>query len=580
MPMTESTAAGCVIATGLLAEFHGAGILDWADVHVATRLADLGGETSDEVRLAAALAVWAVRSGSVCVDLATVAGTVFDIDESVIDSAQLRWPEPEQWVAVAGASPIVDTGSDPERPLRLDGTRLYLARYWREEELVRTELAERCRRPVPAVDTDLLEELLLELFGSGPRTDRQRAACRTALTSWVSVIAGGPGTGKTTTIARLYAVLHRLGFRRISLAAPTGKASVRMADAVRAELGTGEHAHLAAGVEAATLHRLLGHRPLSRWPDRTPAGPVPADVVIVDEMSMVSLSMMARLVRGTAADTRLVLVGDPGQLASVEAGAVLADLTESASQLLPVVELDSNWRFGSQIDALAAAVRAGDPDAVMAALRAGGEAVRFVETDLTAPPPQLRDRIVTTGAEIHRAALRGDEAAALAALMSHRLLCGHRTGRFGAASWNRQAAAWLAESVPGYGADGDWSVGRPILVNRNTTDLGLFNGDTGVVVASPEGRQVAFGQGRLVSPYWLDDVTTVHAMTVHKSQGSQFAEVSLIVPPPGSPLLVRQLLYTAITRAATGITLYGTEEAIREAVARPALRASGLRSRL
>lgn len=578
--MAEAPGTVSVAATGILRDFQLAGILGWADAHVASRLGQLGGDSQPEVLLATALAVWAVRSGSVCVDLATISEAVFDTGDAADDTAHPKWPEPSAWVDVVAASPLVSTTDATGAPLRLAGTRLYLDRYWREEELIRTELQLRSHHSPSPIDEQRLTALLTELFGNDPRTERQAAACRAALGSQVSVIAGGPGTGKTTTVARLYAVLHELGLRRIALAAPTGKAAVRMADAVRAELGAGPYAHLAADVAASTLHRLLGARPLSRFENRAPAGPVPFDVVIVDEMSMVSLSMMARLLRTTAPTTRLVLVGDPGQLASVEAGAVLADLAESQSRAVPVVELQSNWRFGSEIDALATAVRQGDADAAMAALRAGGDAVTFVDTDLTTSPAGLRDRMIRAGAEMYRAALAGDEAGAVAALAEHRLLCGHRSGPFGAAWWNRQAAAWLAEAVPGYASEGEWSIGRPVLVNRNTADLGLFNGDTGVVIAAPHGRQVAFGQGRLVSPYWLDDVATVHAMTVHKSQGSQFTDVSLIVPPPGSPLLVRQLLYTAITRAAGRITLYGTEQAVREAVLRPALRASGLSSRL
>ncbi len=578
--MPDGIGSGSVVATGILREFQVAGILQWADVHVATRLGELAGEPDPDVQLAVALAVWAVRSGSVCVDLATIADAVFDTGDAEADAKSLPWPEPQAWVRKIAASRVVGTEGETGRPLRLDETRLYLDRYWREEEVIRTELTVRAQRTPPAVDLARAEALLTSLFGTDPRTSQQREACRVAVTSWVSVIAGGPGTGKTTTVARLYAMMHELGLQRISLAAPTGKAAVRMADAVRAELGTGPHAHLAADVEAVTLHRLLEMRPMSRWADTSLTGPVPADVVIVDEMSMVSLSMMARLLRATAADTRLVLVGDAGQLASVEAGAVLADLAESASPLLPVVALEANWRYGSEIGALATAVLMGDVEAAVACLHSGGDAVRFVDTDLHTPPASLRQQIVTTGHEMYEAASAGDEQAALAALASHRLLCGHRTGPFGAAWWNRQAAAWLAESLPAHGPDGEWSIGRPVLVNRNTPDLGLFNGDTGVVIATPGGRQVAFGQDRLVSPYWLNDVATVHAMTVHKAQGSQFTEVSLIVPPAGSPLLVRQLLYTAITRASGRISIYGTEAAIREAVSRPALRASGLRSRL
>lgn len=568
-----------IVASGLIREFHEAGVLDWADVHVARRIMQLSAETNPSVELAAALTVWAVRAGSVCIDLETIAAETFERGEERADTALLSWPDPSDWVKLLAGSPSVGCEPDgPQRPLRLVGSRVYLDRYWRDEERVRDSLQRRVAQVAPPVDGALLDAQLDALFTDDPE-DLQRQACRVAATSWVSVVAGGPGTGKTTIIGRILVALDALGLRRVALAAPTGKAAVRLGEAVSAELHARGLSGSTARAEPVTLHRLLGLRPGSGPTDGAP-GRLPYDVIVVDEMSMVSLPLMARLLTATALDTRLVLVGDPDQLASVEAGAVLADLTDGVASKLGVVKLTKNYRFGSAIARLADAVRGGDADEVLRLLAENSDAVSFAETDLLTTPVPLRARIAEVGAELWNAADSGDIDAALRVLDTHRVLCGHRRGPFGVSTWNRHAHRWISDITPEFGADGEWYVGRPVLVTHNTSELGLFNGDTGVVVAGAGARRVAFPGGRTVPVSALDDVSTAHAMTVHKSQGSQFDEVSLILPPPGSPLLTRQLLYTAVTRARRHLTVYGQADAVAEAVARPALRASGLRARL
>ena len=346
-------------------------------------------------------------------------------------------------------------------------------------------------------------------------------------------------------------------------------------------------------LSAVTLHRLLGWLPSSRGRFRHHAdNRLPYDVVVVDEMSMVSLTLMARLLEAVRPDARLVLVGDPDQLSSVEAGAVLADITGALADpapgtASPVVRLQRTWRYGGAIEDLARAVRASDPDAAMEVLRRGAEDVVFVETDLSPARPAgiepLAAAVADAGAALRTAAADGDVVAALTALDRHRLLCAHRHGPFGVSRWSTEAERWLAETVPGYGEDGEWYLGRPLLVTVNDYDLNLFNGDTGVVVAAGGGVRAAFGRGSspmLISPVRLDAVLTTHAMTVHRAQGSQFDVVSFVLPPPESPLLTRELLYTAVTRASRRVQVFGSEEAVRRAVRRPANRASGLRGRL
>jgi exodeoxyribonuclease V alpha subunit len=579
-------------ASGVLAAFNAAGVLEPADVHVAGRVARLGGETADDVLLALALAVRGVRLGSVCVDLAAVRSTVLGAGEEPVDVSALPWPEPGPWAAACTASPLVAAGvqAADDRPLRLVDGLLYLERYWRQEELVRTELAARAAAPSAAVDLEQLRRGLDALFGDA-REDRQRLAAAVAALRPVTVLAGGPGTGKTTTVAKILMLLRdRPGpLPRVALAAPTGKAAARLQEAVR-DAGAGE-------LPASTLHRLLGWQPGRGRFRHDRHDRLPYDVVVVDETSMVSLTMMARLLDAVRPDARLVLVGDPDQLASVEAGAVLCDLARAPGRPEPhldaalaalglpggvvngVVTLEHVWRFGGAIAGFARAVQAGDADAAVALLRQGADDLEFVETDSATATDAVRTDVVRAGVALAAAARASDLPAALAALERHRLLCGHRRGPFGVTRWSREIERWLVDALPEVA--GEWYPGRPVLVTANDYDTGLYNGDTGVVVATVDGPRVAFpGRAEPLAPARLAEVATVHAMTVHRGQGSQFRRVSVVLPPAESPLLTRELLYTAVTRAREFVRVVGSEAAVRAAVARPVSRASGLRHRL
>ncbi|GAA1614317.1 exodeoxyribonuclease V subunit alpha [Actinoplanes couchii] len=576
-----------------LTAFDTAGVLDLADLHVASRIGSLTGETDETVRLAAALAVRALRMGSVCVDLATVSGTV-----AILDAGELPWPEPAAWLDACARSPMVSRDGTPGRPLRLANGLLYLDRYWREEESIRRQLQQRATDP-PAADLTRLRADLDRLFDAS--SCRQRLAAAVSTLRWVSVLAGGPGTGKTTAVARMLAVLRAQpgGPLRIALAAPTGKAAARLTEAVReaaAALPDADRAGI-IGLQASTLHRLLGRQPGTRTRFRHHrAHRLPYDVIVVDESSMVSLTLMARLIDAIRPDARLILVGDPGQLASVEAGAVLGDIVaapglpepelqsaltsvDTADSVITngVVTLDRIWRFGGDLAALAAAVRRGDADAVVGLLRGGGGQLEFVETSAV-ECAGLREEVVDSLRAVAAAAAEGDAAGALRCLETHRLLCAHRRGPFGVAWWTAEVARWLG--VPEWG---DAVPGRPLLITANDYEAGLFNGDTGVIVQSPDGLRAVFARGEelvSVSPSRLSQAQPLYAVTVHRSQGSQFERVSLILPPASSPLLTRELFYTAVTRAKNGLRVLGTEEAVRTAVERPIARASGLRESL
>jgi exodeoxyribonuclease V alpha subunit len=633
-------------APGFLAAFNAAGVLNAADVHVALRFGRFAAETDERVLLAAALAVRAPRLGHVHVDLATVRHTAtVDVDVPV-DLQALPWPDPPAWVAALLGSRLVGNGENgpDDRPLRLLGSWLYLDRYWREERQVAADLAVRAEQSFAGVDLGVLRASLARLFPVGAPSaekaagpDRQRLAAAVAVVRPLTVVAGGPGTGKTTTVARILALLDEQAKAAgappplVALTAPTGKAATRLAEAVHEEaaaldLADDLRARLLA-TKASTLHRLLGWQPGNRSRFRHHRGNrLPHDVVVVDETSMVSLSQMAKLLEAVRPDARLVLVGDPQQLASVEAGAVLGDIVGPAAdrilmrpatravlaeatgaaiedenatdpEVVPaadaapaigdgIVVLRRVHRFGGGIAALADAVRRGDADATIAALSAAGnDDVSWITVDLAesnaAPLGPIREAAEAAGIAIADAARAGDGVMALEALGGFRMLCAHRRGPYGVATWSAQVEGWLAAAVPGFATGGAWYVGRPLLVTENDYTLGLYNGDTGVVVAAGADRRAAVferrGQILEFSLARLSAVETVHVMTIHKSQGSQFDTVAALLPDPDSPILTRELLYTAVTRARRRLLLVGSEEAVRAAVTRPVARSSGLR---
>lgn len=629
-----------VTAPPLLAAFNAAGVVASTDVHVATRLGRLTGEDDATVLLAVALVVRALRGGSVCVrlddadELAALAlpeDTEPGGERGAPPAGPPPWPEHEAWVRAIEASPLVAAGVDGpvDRPARWVGGRLYLDRYWRDELSVRRLVDARLAAGPLPVDGARLDAALARLFPAA--TDvRQRLAAEHAAGRRLTVLTGGPGTGKTTTVARLLAVLQDAAggdgrTLRVALAAPTGKAAARLQEAVRDVVGAlPDEDRARTGLpEATTLHRLLGRQPgnSTRFTHHADHH-LPHDVVVVDETSMVALPMMARLLEALRPDARLVLVGDPDQLASVEAGAVLGDLvarppvappvdTATAGVADGVVRLVTVHRQGSDsaILPLAAAIREGDADTVLDVLRAGTGGVELVEADTERLDEHavagLRDDAIDAGRRLVAAARAGDAGGALEALSAHRVMVAHRRGPVGVARWAAQVEAWVEEATADAAAPAQaatpWVVGRPLLVTSNDAEVGLYNGDTGVLVAeggpsTGSGRHpsaqgldgespvvAVFGDPRTplrVRTHRLPPVETVHAMTVHRAQGSQFRRVSLILPPETSPLLTRELLYTAVTRAQELVRVVASADAVRAAVGHPVRRASGLRDPL
>jgi exodeoxyribonuclease V alpha subunit len=615
-------------ATGRLQLFNAAGILAPSDVHVATCLTALGGVTDHATQLAAALAARAPRLGHVCVDLSAIRHTASSETESDVDFEALPWPATEVWLEALVGSGLV--GDD--RPLHLEGPKLYLNRLWLDEVAVARDLRQRADAPAEGVDDALLAQGLEQIFIEDPDDEDpehlQPVAAAVAVFRRLSVIAGGPGTGKTTTVARVLALLDAQGAKDgvppvVALAAPTGKAAARLEEAVRAEaqvlaIDDTARARLEA-LRGTTIHRLLGFEPGNRTRFRHHAGNrLRHDVVVVDETSMVALSLMARLLEAVRPDARLVLVGDPEQLASVEAGAVLGDVVGPAGAGLcmgettrarvaavtghpvpapidhpestigdGVVALRYVRRHRGAIAELARAIQRGDPDGALRVLGAGDSNVKWVDPSADGPAHELdviRALAVKSGRAAIEAARAGAAKAALDALGGFRLLCAHRRGPDGVTTWTRQIESWLIAEVEGFSVGTDWYIGRPLIITENDHTLQLFNGDVGVVVRGADRPMVAAfergGEVVTVSPTRLAAVDTVYAMTVHKSQGSQFHTVAFVLPATGSRLLTRELLYTAVTRAQEHLIVVGGEASIRAAIERPISRASGLRQAL
>lgn len=594
------------------------------DRHFAQFLERLAGGHQPGLALAAALASRASGDGHVCLDLPRAADGW--------PKAEAR-PEvlgrPTAWIGQLRQSPVVGTPGE-FKPLVLDRAgRLYLHRYWEHESRLAATLRQLAESvpPGPAPDLRRLGDGLRRCFpdadAAGP--DWQQVAAFAALRRRLCVISGGPGTGKTHTVVVLLALLlEQAGDNplRVALAAPTGKAAARLQESVlrlSRSLALPDPVRARLPSEASTVHRLLGARPGQAAFRHHAGNPLALDVLIVDEASMVDLALMARLFEALPAHARVVLLGDKDQLASVEAGAVLGDLCAghqpaysaafaddyraATGQSLPavpagaprrplsdcLVQLERNRRFApdSGLLALSRAVNRGDAEGALQHLRAG----RGLTAAPLPPaaPARLKAALRPVVLDGYRAAVTApDPAAALAALGRFRILAALRHGPHGVETLNALVTAILAEEGLIRPA-GPWFAGRPVMITENDHTQRLFNGDIGVALPGPdtgEGPgfrvhfQAADGTTRDVSPARLPRHETAFALTVHKSQGSEFDRVLLVLPGQDSPVLTRELIYTGITRARAGVTLWLEEKVFADAVHRRVQRTSGLRDAL
>ncbi|GAB4169662.1 MAG: exodeoxyribonuclease V subunit alpha [Terrimicrobiaceae bacterium] len=467
------------------------------------------------------------------------------------------------------------------RPLILtpDGL-LYLRRYWEYEETLASKILSRCpgpNTPVPASE------------------DRQIDAVRAAAGGKFLVISGGPGTGKTTTIFRILENLLQSPHppKNLVLCAPTGKAAARLQESISQQSTNSPLADRLPRT-ASTLHRLLGPVRGSNRFHHHAANPLPADLVVIDEASMVPLALMAKLFAALSPHARVILVGDADQLTSVEAGSVLGDLVAAASQPTSplhaaVVVLEKNYRFGnnSPIHRLSSAIRKGRVQVALSLLRNPIQSVgrESLSSSPTPSPRELEQALQQEVLNGFAPALReADARLALEALRRFRILTPLRHGPYGVAHLNLLAEKILREAglMPSLGRH---RRGTPLIIQENDYSNQLFNGDVGIILPGPEGEPTACfpgidGKIRRFSPERLPRHESAFAMTIHKSQGSEFESVLVIFPPHDSPLLTRELAYTAITRASRAVGLWYQPELLGASISRKIQRDSGLINRL
>lgn len=632
------------------------------DLAFARFIAECDPRAEASLLLMAALTSRQLGDGHPCLDL------------HALEHLSLEQAWPASWLDI-----LADTTTPPSAllagadgipanaPLVRDGHRLYLRRYWQYEcrvaEGIRTRLQ---ADPAPVANArDELQRLFQA--STDDSVNWPRVACAMAARGAFSVITGGPGTGKTTTVVRLLGLLQTLHLRehttplRMRLAAPTGKAAARLNGSIAqqiARLNIDEQVRAAIPVEVETLHRLLGARAESRRYVHDSRHPLHVDVLVIDEASMVDLEMMAAVLDALPAHARLILIGDKDQLSSVEAGAVLGDLgrraehgyyseataawlrdtsgddvsafvsqdAEPLDQHIAMLRRSHRFDAASGIGQLAAAVNAGDAAEVQRLLHAPSSTIAWLSEGVQTTPVALlategyphdsaprttdamphgfrfylerlqRDRPAPSAEDVHYRIWARE---VLEAFHQFQMLAAVRRGPAGTDRLNRDIAAnLLANGL--IESDRGWYEGRPVMMTRNDYSLGLMNGDVGITLrmrgADGEFRlYVAFPMTRgtsspamqaddvpvrCVLPSRLGDVETVYAMTVHKSQGSEFEHTMLILPDDASAMLTRELLYTGMTRARRWLTLIARPNIVEQAVAQRTRRYSGLAERL
>jgi len=577
------------IALRALERLEASGALRLVDAAFTRLLRDRLG-ASAEVALAGALAMRAVALGHSGFALAQASALLAELETDV------ALPATEDWSHALHESDCVAAHADGDgsTPLVFEQGRVALQRYARYEHDLATRLLQRAAMPASAVDAAWLSTRLHALFdGAASAADAQARAADTALRNALTLITGGPGTGKTTTVARILVLLHETALRdgspppRIALAAPTGRAAARMGEAIDATLArdvAAGHvdAHVAAAVtrDAQTLHRLLGWQAGRVTFRHDATHPLPFDVVVVDEASMVDLPLMSKLVAAVPSNAKLILLGDPNQLPAVEAGDVLGALCDAAAPGTALaarrVHLTRGYRQAGNaaLPALATAIQAGDGDAAVSILTAAEEGLQWHEGSA----PALAQTLHAFALPAYRRITQADDpVAALRGATAMRVLCALRNGPFGAQAWN----AWFAAQLDARTA---FFHGRLLMITANSYRHGLFNGDVGVTWLDAEGEPAVWfdtGNGlRAWSTSQLPAHDSAFATTVHKSQGSEFDRVAVILPDDDARVLSRELLYTAVTRARHAALLWSSRAVLLRAVARHTRRESGLASRL
>ena len=606
-----------------LVRLHQAGILTDIDIHFARFMANVADSSCQEIFLGAGLVSNVTGKGDVCLDLASFAGKVLlekdDGMDSVICPGLSAWKDKLISTRTVGRPGELC-------PLILDKkNRLYLYRYWEYEKKLSDSIKERIREETGNINFLLIKDSIKRLFPEkiDGNINWQKVAAITSAFKKICVISGGPGTGKTTTVAKIIALLiEQAGEEenlRIFLAAPTGKAAARLSESIgniKKKLNCKDHVKAAMPGEAFTIHRMLKTIIGSPFFRHNSENPLPADIVVVDEASMVDLPLMSKLMQAVPVDARLILVGDSDQLASVEPGSVLGDIcgssrvrgftadfinkieeftdeefTDSIKQYKDIkvlhdciVILKKNYRFadGSGIGGLSQAVKLGDIDQALSMLKNENERSIIFEEILSVDNFKqiLTDKVI----EFYSEYLKTDDPGrALELFNRFKILCAVKMGQFGVYAVNTLVEQILRRENL-IKAENLWYRGRPILITSNDYKLGLFNGDIGITMQIPGSGSNdmyvffpgASGELRHFLPYRLPQHETVYAMTVHKSQGSEFENIYLILPDKDYAVLSRELVYTAVTRASQSVTILGKEEVLRASISRVIERKSGL----
>ena len=615
----------------LLTRARGAGLLSALDLQFASRLATLyrvgtggagtEGADADGIRWALAIACRQEAEGHVCADLERLAREGIASEhagETRVHSVLVTHDSLAAWLDALRASRLVDSpgrSGDDARPLFLDErSRLFLARAHRHEIELAARLRARAARPPLPVDWPSAEEAIRRLTpGDDSAADPARQALRVGLARPLSVVTGGPGTGKTTMVARLVTLLAQRAEAdaapapRVRLLAPTGKAAAAMTQAFARSAGAAdlsETIRAALPSAAETIHRALHRQTRLDAFGRPGRIALAADVVVVDEASMVDLELMSRLFEACEDVPRVVLLGDPGQLASVDAGAVLAEICDpealagypadaslearpassAAGLASSIVTLRTSHRFagGGGIGRLAEAIRAGDAEAVLGLLH-DPELPEISRCDVSSPAVVLARLVEESCAMQREIDAAKDAASKLESMGRYRVLCAYRRGPLGALAIGArldEAAAGVRETT----ARAGWWRGRLLLVTRNAPEQDLWNGDVGLIEETGGGLRALFPDGlggvRALSAGRLPAHESAIAMSVHKSQGSEFDAVDLVLADVASPLMTRELLYTGVTRARSTLRVHASEAALRAMVARRVSRDSALAERI
>lgn len=554
-----------------LADLRERGLIDLLDLELARALGRMTSSPNPDVELAIALTSRNVRRGHTCFPVGMSAADIWPRDAVPPDAL----PDTEHWKDALTNSRLTQEG-----PLVLDSVgRLYLRRYWQLEQDIAEELA--ARSAIPPATTGDLDASLGRLFPGAPDSPQRRAA-HNALNHRVSLLCGGPGTGKTTTVAAIAALiiearlLETGTLPRVALLAPTGKSAARLGEAVReAKSRIQASAEVLEQIpeQAMTMHRALGMQREGMRFRRNADFPLEADVVVVDEASMIDLGLMRQLLHATSREATLLIVGDPDQLTSVEAGSVLRDLVSASTETWwhgRVSHLSKTYRYDEKqaLGQLVAAIRNGEA-ATVAALLEDEEADDVAWVSLEGLQPEL-DRAAKHWCNVLRTRKPEEHFELRSGFV---VLSPFRRGPVG----TRQLSAAIRDRL--LGLDGSALDTTPIIIEENSHELRVYNGDFAMLVDGEPRTAVVQsdpGEPRRIAEARLPRFSDAFALSVHKAQGSEFDEVLIVLPEQDAPMLTRELLYTAVSRARKRVRLVGPQSTVAAALARRAQRHSGL----